>query len=61
MQLFGMAEQFERSSMKKKIDSVKLMREIRDKLSEEYSKDKEKELKELQEKFGHLKKKKDAA
>ncbi|MBI5190706.1 MAG: hypothetical protein HZA22_08530 [Nitrospirae bacterium] len=47
--------------MKKKIDAVKLMREIRDKLSEEYSKDKEKELKELQEKFGHLKKKKDAA
>jgi len=47
--------------MKKKIDSVKMMREIRTKLSEDYSKSRDKELRELKEKFGHLKKKKEVA
>ena len=44
--------------MEKKIDSVKLMREIRLQLSEKYSKSRETELKELKERYGHLKKKK---
>ncbi len=44
--------------MKKKIDAVKLQREIRLKLGEKYIKLRENELKELKEKFSHLKKKK---
>ena len=44
--------------MEKKIDAVELMREIRLKLGEEYFKSREKELRDLEEKFGHLKKKK---
>lgn len=44
--------------MKKKIDAVKLQREIRLKLAEKYLKARDKELQELKEKFGHLKKKK---
>lgn len=47
--------------MKKKIDSVKMMREIRAKLSEDYLKSRDKELRELKEKYGHLKKKKEVA
>jgi len=47
--------------MKKKIDSVKTMRAIRDKLSVSYSKSTEKELRELEEKYGHLKKKEKVA
>ena len=44
--------------MEKKFDSVKLMREIRRKLSEKYLKSRDEELKELKEKFGHFKKEK---
>jgi len=44
--------------MEKKIDSVKLMQEIRRKLSEKYLKSRDEELKELKGKFGHLKKEK---
>ncbi|NWF51634.1 MAG: hypothetical protein HXY47_00950 [Nitrospirae bacterium] len=44
--------------MEKRFDSVKLMREIRLKLSEKYLKARETELQELKEKYGHLKKKK---
>lgn len=44
--------------MEKKIDAVKLMREIRTKLAEKYLKSRDEELKELKEKFGHLKKEK---
>jgi hypothetical protein len=43
--------------MKKKIDSVKLQREIRLKLGEKYIISQENELKELKEKFGYLKNK----
>jgi hypothetical protein len=42
--------------MEKKIDSVKLQREIRLKLGKKYLKVRDKELKELGEKYGHLKK-----
>ncbi len=41
--------------MEKKIDAVKLMRDIRTKLVGRYLKSHEKELKELNKKFGHLK------
>ncbi len=44
--------------MEKKIDAVKLQREIRLKLGEKYLKARDKELQELKERFGHLKKKK---
>lgn len=44
--------------MEKKIDSVKLQREIRLKIGEKYLKSRDDELKELKEKFGHLRKKK---
>ncbi len=44
--------------MKKKIDAVKLMREIRLNLSEKYLKSREAEMRDLEEKFGYLKKKK---
>jgi hypothetical protein len=47
--------------MEKKIDAVKLMRDIRTKLGEKYAKSQEDELRDLQEKFGHLKKKKNVA
>jgi hypothetical protein len=42
--------------MKKKVDAVKLMREIRLKLGEEYLRSPDKELRDLEERFGHLKK-----
>lgn len=44
--------------MVKKIDALKLQREIRLKLGEKYLKSRSKELQELKEKFGHLKKEK---
>ncbi len=44
--------------MEKKIDAVKLMRDIRAKLGEKYAKSQKDELQELKKKFGHLKKKK---
>lgn len=44
--------------MRKKINIVKLMWEIRAKLAEKYLKSQNEELKELKEKFGHLKNKK---
>lgn len=44
--------------MAKKIDAVKLQREIRLKLGEKYLKSREDELKELKQKFGYLKKEK---
>lgn len=44
--------------MEKKIDAVKLQREIRLRMGEKYLKSRENELKDLKEKFGHLKKKK---
>lgn len=44
--------------MEKKIDAVKLMREIRLKLGKKYLKARDAELRELKEKFGYLKKKK---
>ncbi len=44
--------------MEKKIDSVKLQREIRLKIGETYLKSRDNELKDLKEKFGHLRKKK---
>lgn len=44
--------------MIKKIDAVKLQREIRMKLGEKYLKSHEDELKELRQKFGYLKKEK---
>ena len=47
--------------MEKKVDAVKLMREIRLKLGEEYLKSRDKELRDLEEKFCHLKKKKVSA
>lgn len=50
-----------RCSMEKKIDAVKLMRDIRAKLGEKYAKSQKDELRELKEKFGHLRKKKDVA
>ncbi|MBF0337778.1 MAG: hypothetical protein HQL05_08085 [Nitrospirae bacterium] len=40
--------------MKKKIDSVAIMRQIRAKLSEKYARSHEEELSELKSKFGHL-------
>jgi len=43
--------------MKKRIDAVKLQREIRSKLTEKYLKSRNKELLDLNGKFGHLKKK----
>lgn len=46
-----------RCSMEKKIDAVKLMRDIRTKLGKKYAKSQEDELQDLKEKFGHLKKK----
>ena len=45
--------------MKKKFDSVQFQREIRKKLSEEYSANPEAFLKQLHEKYGHLQKRKD--
>ena len=45
--------------MEKEIDSVKLQREIRLKIGETYLKSRDDELKDLKEKFGHLRKKKD--
>lgn len=42
--------------MEKKIDAVKLMRDIRTKLAEKYLKSRDEELMELKKKFGHLKK-----
>jgi hypothetical protein len=47
--------------MEKKVDAVKLMRDIRAKLGEKYAKSQKDELRELKEKFGNLKKKKDVA
>ena len=47
--------------MEKKIDAVKLMRDIRANLGEKYAKSQKDGLRELNEKFGHLKKKKDIA
>lgn len=44
--------------MAKKIDAVKLQREIRLKLGEKYLKSREDELKELKQKFWYLKKEK---
>ena len=44
--------------MKKKIDAVKLQREIRLKLGEKYLKSRDEELRELKEKYSYLKKKK---
>lgn len=44
--------------MKKKIDSVKLQREIRLKIGKKYLKSSDDELKDLNDRFGHLKKKK---
>ncbi|MBI5741257.1 MAG: hypothetical protein HZA16_11140 [Nitrospirae bacterium] len=44
--------------MDKKIEAVKLQREIRSKLSRKYSKSRSDELQDLKEKFGHLRKKK---
>jgi hypothetical protein len=44
--------------MVKKIDAVKLQREVRLKLGEKYLKSREDELRELKQKFGHLKKEK---
>ena len=45
--------------MEKKIDAVKLMRDIRTKLEEKYAKSPKDELRDLKEKFGDLKMKKD--
>jgi hypothetical protein len=42
--------------MEKKIDAVKLMREIRLKLGEKYSMSREEEMRDLEKKFGYLKK-----
>jgi hypothetical protein len=42
--------------MEKKIDAVKLMRDIRSKMGENFAKSQNKELEELKRKFGHLKK-----
>jgi hypothetical protein len=42
--------------MEKKIDAVKLMREIRLKLGEKYSISREEEMRDLEKKFGYLKK-----
>ena len=47
--------------MEKKIDAVKLMRDIRSKMGETYAKAQNKELEDLKKKFGHLKKKKGVA
>jgi len=44
--------------MDKAIDAVKLQQQIRSKLTRKYLKSRTEELRELQEKFGHLKKKK---
>jgi hypothetical protein len=44
--------------MKKKIDAVRLQRQIRLKIGEKYLKSKEDELRELRGKFGYLKNKK---
>lgn len=46
--------------MEKRIDAVKLMRELRLKLGEKYLKSRDIEKHDLEEKFGHLKKKKPA-
>ena len=45
--------------MAKKIDVVQLMREIRDKLGAKYAASRDEEVRELEIKFGHLKKRKD--
>lgn len=45
--------------MEQKIDAVKLMRDIRDKLGEEYAASRDEKVRELEIKFGHLKKRKD--
>lgn len=45
--------------MERKIDAVKLMREIRSKLGEKYAKSQNAELQDLKSKYGHLRKKKD--
>jgi hypothetical protein len=45
--------------MAKKIDAVKLMREIRDKLGAKYTASRDEEVRDLRLKFGHLKKRKD--
>jgi hypothetical protein len=47
--------------MAKKIDAVKLMRDIRDKLGAKYAASRDEEVRELELKFGHLKKRKDVA
>ena len=47
--------------MAKKIDAVKLMRDIRDKLGAKYAASRDEEVRELQLKYGHLKKKKGVA
>jgi hypothetical protein len=44
--------------MEKKIDAVKLQREVRLKLGKKYLKSQEKELKDLEKKFGSLKNRK---
>ena len=44
--------------MKKKFDAVKFQRQIREKLSKKYSCDRDTFLRELKEKYGHLRKKK---
>ena len=44
--------------MKKKFDSVQLQREIRARLSEKYAHSREEQMRELREKFGHLRKRK---
>lgn len=46
--------------MKKKFDAVKFQREIREKLSEKYTTDREGFLNELKAKYGSLKKRKSA-
>ena len=43
--------------MEGKIDALKLMREIRLRLAQKYAKSPHKQFSELEEKFGHLKKK----
>lgn len=47
--------------MKKKFNAVKFQREMREKLSKEYSLNREAFLRDIKEKYGKLRKKKDAA
>ena len=44
--------------MKKKFDAVKFQRKVREELSKKYNVDREAFLRELKEKYGHLRKKK---